>query len=407
MNKFKTLHVTTTQGQTGLLTRESQFIFNYTTDERACELGLTMPLTARSYAANILPGPLRQNLPEGHQREWIARNMGKTMKLDDFNIMAFVDHNMIGRARCFHSPDIPAAPQGEDLAELLAWKGTGELFEYLSQKYAATSGISGVQPKVLLPQRETGIGGIEKSSIKDSKYIVKTGGIDYDNLPENEHHCMTIAQQAGLDVPRFWLSDDREIFVVERFDLDDSGNYLGFEDMTSLMGLQNGEKYEKSYENVAMAIRLNASALHLPHSLSELFKSLVVSMVVRNGDANLKNFGMLYTHPAANDVRLSPIYDVVNTTTYIQKDVPALKMAKVKAWPDRDTLVEFGKAHCMIDKPELLIDSICTAANEYVPKIDTTDIWPKIKAQIDTACFSMSNGHIHGNGFTPGNDYSA
>lgn len=406
MNKFKTLHVKTTQGHAGLLTRESQLIFNYTTDDHSRELGLTMPLTARSYAANILPGPLRQNLPEGFLKHQIAQQFGKTMKIDDFNVMAVLGHDMIGRVRCSPGDEEPAGAKGEDLTELLAWKGTEELFAHLAQKYAATSGISGVQPKVLVPQREAGSGSVEKSSIKDTTYIVKTGGIDYDELPENEYHCMTIAAQAGLDVPRFWLAEDRGILVVERFDRDVQGVYLGFEDMTSLMGRQNEEKYEGSYEMVAKAVELFASPAQKPNSLSELFKSLVVSMVVRNGDAHLKNFGMLYTHPAAQDVRLSPLYDVVNTTVYLPKDVPALKLAKKKAWSDRDTLIEFGKAHCKLDRPQDIIDLICTTANEYAPNFETGPIWQQIKSQIDSACFSLSNGRIHGKGNSADDDYS-
>lgn len=71
-NKLKSLRVHTTQGLSGVLARESQTIFNYQTNERDCEIGLTMPLTAKSYASNILPGPLRQNLPEGFLRHWIG-----------------------------------------------------------------------------------------------------------------------------------------------------------------------------------------------------------------------------------------------------------------------------------------------------------------------------------------------
>lgn len=63
MNKISLLRVSTTQGFCGLLSRESQHIFNYRTDQRDREISLTMPLTSRSYSSNILPGVLRQNLP--------------------------------------------------------------------------------------------------------------------------------------------------------------------------------------------------------------------------------------------------------------------------------------------------------------------------------------------------------
>lgn len=391
MNKFKSLNVETTQGYSGVLTRESQVIFNYRTTENAAELGLTMPLSAKSYAANFLPGPLRQHLPEGYLRHWITQHFGKTMKIDDFNIMALIGHDMIGRVRCVADDGAPAHTRGEDLAELLAWRGTEDLFAYLSSKYAATSGISGVQPKVLVPQKASMSGDVvEKTSIKDAAYIVKAAGADYEGLPENEYHCMSIAVQAGLAVPRFWLSDDKALFVVERFDRHLEGDYLGFEDMTSLTGRQNEEKYTGSYEMIAKAINMFASPRHVAESLHEFFRSLVVSMVVRNGDAHLKNFGVLYTHPASDDTRLSPLYDIVNTTTYIPKDVPALKIAKERTWPTRATLIEFGKAHCQIDRPQDIIDLICTTANAYTPAIETGAIWDAVRAEIALGCFSLS-----------------
>jgi serine/threonine-protein kinase HipA len=255
------------------------------------------------------------------------------------------------------------------------------------------SGISGVQPKVLIPQKSNASNDVvEKTSIKDATYIVKAAGADYDGLTENEYHCMSIVQQAGLDVPRFWLSDDKGLFIVERFDRGSNGDYLGFEDMTSLTGRQNSEKYEGSYEMVAKAVSLFSAKRYIPESLRELFKSIVLSVVVRNGDAHLKNFGILYTHPAADDARLSPLYDIVNTTTYIPKDLLALKMDKKRNWPDRETLIEFGRNHCQLARPADIIDMVCDAANEYKPIIETEAVWDAIRPIINAACFSLSGG---------------
>ena len=87
--RLKELHIHTTQGYSGLLSRESQIIFNYLTDDVHCEISLATPLTRKSYAANILPGVLRQNLPEGFLLNWLLEHLGKTMKMDGFNILAF------------------------------------------------------------------------------------------------------------------------------------------------------------------------------------------------------------------------------------------------------------------------------------------------------------------------------
>ena len=126
------------------------------------------------------------------------------------------------------------------------------------------------------------------------------------------------------------------------------------------------------------------------NALRELFKSIVLSVAVRNGDAHLKNFGLLYTTPQTDDVRLSPLYDIVNTTSYLQKDVLALKMAKTKSWPTRNTLIEFGRTHCKLDHPEQIINQIVEVVYAYVPQIDPGAIWTQMKKQIGAGSYSIT-----------------
>ena len=168
--------------------------------------------------------------------------------------------------------------------------------------------------------------------------------------------------KAGLPVPEFWLSQDKKRLALRRFDIDDTGRYLGFEDMVSLQGKVNDEKYEGSYEGVAFAIEQNASPQLAYASLNEYFESIVLSVILRNGDAQLKNFGMLYEDPTSDDCRLSPLFDVVCTTVHLPRDQMALRLAKSKAWPDRKTLIEFGRRNCHVEHPERAIVRIAETA---------------------------------------------
>jgi serine/threonine-protein kinase HipA len=209
---------------------------------------------------------------------------------------------------------------------------------------------------------------------------VKVGADDYPGLAENEYHCLAIARSLDLPVPNFWLSDDRNRLVIERFDFDQAnGRYLGFEDMVSLQGLVNERKYEGSYENVAKAITTNASSALKSRSLDEYFGSLVLSIVLQNGDAHLKNFGLLYTDPGSDDCRLSPIYDIVCTTIYIPKDRLALSLASARDWPDRRTLCDFGRTHCLVDHPERVVDRTLDAVGSHIPDNDDSGIWAQIR----------------------------
>jgi serine/threonine-protein kinase HipA len=392
MLKLKRLNIRTAQGFAGELARESQFVFNYRTDDPRCEIALTMPLRAQSYTANLLPGVLRQNLPEGYLLDWIKEHLAKVAKMDDMTILAISGREVIGRVQaCREDDDGSPRYPGENLKTLLTWKGTEDLFHHLAEQYAMASGISGVQPKVVVPIRvNSGKDVIEKVSVKDRGLIVKSSGEDYPGLAENEFYCMSIARDAKLIVPPFWLSEDKKLFVVERFDIGERG-YLGFEDMTSLMNRQNSEKYNGSYENVAKAVALFTSPAHVTPSLHELFAAITLSVLLRNGDAHLKNFGLLYSDPRSDDCRLSPLYDIVNTTVYLPKDILALKLNGSKSWPLARELAEFGKRHCRVDHPNHVIDRIATAATEYRPPEDSA-IWQNMKPLIDHACYGLATG---------------
>jgi serine/threonine-protein kinase HipA len=183
--------------------------------------------------------------------------------------------------------------------------------------------------------------------------------------------CLTAARRAGIATPNFWLSEDGGLFVTERFDLH-AGVALGFEDMTVLMNKGSRRKYEGSYENVAKAVRLFLADADPLAGLHQLFEYIAFIVMVRNGDGHLKNFGLLYEHPSRKEsIRLAPLYDVVTTSlygfthprTFITKydRTLALNLRKSREYPDRDSLLAFGREHCGVHAPERVIDRIADA----------------------------------------------
>ena len=91
-------------------------------------------------------------LREGVLRERLRLAFAKaTGSFDDFDILSIVGRSQIGR--------LPYTGEKEQLLEdvpfqsvdeILAKRRDGDLFRYLLDKFAAYSGISGVQPKVLV-----------------------------------------------------------------------------------------------------------------------------------------------------------------------------------------------------------------------------------------------------------------
>ena len=126
---------------------------------------------------------------------------------------------------------------------------------------------------------------------------------------------------------------------------------LGFEELCVLQAKNKSEKYSGSYEQVAKTIAGFVSPDRRQSSLRQYFKMFVLSMLLRNGDAHLKNFGILYS-PDRADRWLAPCYDVVTTTAYVFKDRPALMLAGRKSWPGRRQLVDFGVSACFLGKTE-------------------------------------------------------
>ncbi|MDD2317390.1 MAG: HipA domain-containing protein, partial [Desulfobacterales bacterium] len=95
------------------------------------------------------------------------------------------------------------------------------------------------------------------------------------------------------------------------------------------------------------------------------FSTLALSVMLRNGDAHLKNFGVLYTDPMGV-VELAPVYDLVTTTAYIRHDVPALTLAGTKKWWPRKLLERFAVAHLSLPLATAagLIDRLIQAVTE-------------------------------------------
>ncbi len=221
---------------------------------------------------------------------------------------------------------------------------SGPLFERLVDQYALGSGISGVQPKTLVPLALSDTNGrpAEHTAMPLKTVIVKAESVDYPGLARNEFCCLSVAKEAGFDVPDFWLSDDGRLFVMSRFDRTPEGAALGFEDMAVLTGRTTRQKYEGSYEMIARAVELFSGKTRTVQ-LRKLFERVALSCWVRDGDAHLKNFGMLYEHPMAPR-RLAPVYDVVCTDVYSELDREmALKLNKRKTYPTRTELIQYGQ----------------------------------------------------------------
>ena len=281
-------------------------VFSYREDASADNaVSLTMPTRLDSYGWEHGIHPVfEMNLPEGALREELMRRFSKAVRgFDDFALLAIVGPHQLGRLAIASAPATDQPP-ATSLSDLLVHDGAQGLFEDLLQTYGQYSGVSGVQPKVLVRDSAAAI---DRLTHRGATHLVKAfRAEEYPQLATNEYFCMRAAQHCGLEVPTFELSERGKFLVVERFDLSDSG-YLGFEDFCVLNGWPSKAKYDGSYEGAARQIKAFVSPQLLGSALEAFFKIVALSAGLKNGDAHLKNFGVLYEDCAErSSVRLAP-----------------------------------------------------------------------------------------------------
>ena len=412
----------------GHLTKQSNFVLSYKKDIESEPDFINNQVNPLSFAANFTENRIYQSaslnkfpfltssFPEGFLLEKLSQGL-KEKKDFDFHtdqmlMLALFGDNQIGRLSFKtdnHAFNELLANRKEkqtseiDLTDLLT-NNSRECFEYLLNQYLSHFSLtektldehtllSGYQPKLSLTN---------KTSVHNKKYIVKTfSSKAFDHLSLNEYICLSIAKEAGLPIPNFYLSDDQQLFIIERFDFMDNSHVLkyGVEDFCSLLNLTSDEKYSSNYSSL-----LKVMSVINQSDVERLFSYIALSASVKNGDAHLKNFSILYN--SAKDVTLAPIYDVVNTAVYptsidkfgkvhFDNFALPLKQGKSRDFPTSQELVKFGAQFSINARP--IVDKVNDAIeNVLKDKRDlfTNDFYDK---------FSQSLGFRfeHDNVFTP------
>ena len=349
------IKVWTGAAETGLLDRHgergSTFVYLPGTPA-ARAASVTMPVRLESWSVPFGLAPIfEMNLPEGVLRERLRLAFAKaTGTFDEFDLLSIVGRSQVGRIRYtgdreqLHE-DVPF----QSVDEILERRRGGDLFRYLLEKFASFSGISGVQPKVLVRDEkafaETEQTGQRLSpSYKGATHIVKFWEPnEFPQLAANEYFCLTVARKCGLDVPPYRLADDGMALVIDRFDLGMDGTYRGFEDCCVLNARRTDEKYRGSYETSIMKrFAQFANSTHVTGDMEKLFTLIALNCALRNGDAHLKNFGIVYDD-VQGEARLAPVYDLVTTSVYLPKDSLALTLNGTTKWPTARELRKLGE----------------------------------------------------------------
>jgi serine/threonine-protein kinase HipA len=257
-------------------------------------------------------GGIRDAAPDGWGQYLMYKAMGDRLPSEIDLILASGEH----RVGALAFGPTPAQPEritpwgggpapGEEftLAELAEAaeraQHVDELDENLRPLLAAGSSLGGARPKAA-------------TKIGEQPWIAKFQKRG-DSFPECrvELATMRLASECGLDVPPldFRCVLDRDIYLIERFDRIPHGNWLErrpFASGLTMLGAHESEVSSFSYADLAGAIRQFGTEVR--QDLHELFRRMLLNILVTNDDDHLRNHGFLFD---GEGWRLSPLYDVV------------------------------------------------------------------------------------------------
>lgn len=172
--------------------------------------------------------------------------------------------------------------------------------------------VPGVQPKLSMSivkkakentdQRLTVIGAV------GGNFIFKPPSEDFQEIPENEHLTMRIAESFGIrTVPSslIRLHSGELSYITKRVDRQDNGEKLHMLDMFQIT--EAFDKYRSSMEKIG-----NALSEYSDNPLLDkifFFELALFSFLTGNNDMHLKNFSMI---ESPSGWVLSPAYDLLN-----------------------------------------------------------------------------------------------
>ncbi len=331
-------------------------------------VSLAMPVQTSSWTWPALHPFFQVSLPEGFLLSVLKEQLGPHLGASGLDLLSVVGHNLIGRVQVSAGQQPKATTALDDLAPLLHGEASEQVFLELMARHAA-SGVSGVVPKFLSDETAALF---RRGTVTTERHIVKGSSTNQPFVALNEHLCMKAAAATQARAARTIVSDDGQVLVVERFDIDPiSGKRKGFEDFCSLLGLTPDDKYESTWERVARLARDYVPKEQLLAANEQLAITLLLTYALGNADCHTKNLAFIYDD--FDNVEVAPIYDMLTILAYDQyaNNPPSLYIDGSKRWNASKALWRYLQVNLGIDPPRQrkLVDRVCTGVASVVPEL--------------------------------------
>lgn len=210
----------------------------------------------------------------------------------------------------FGSNSAPILPYNFDELNLLAKKSIEKSIT-----------VTGVQPKLSLGLIDSELQNGHKGRLTilnalDGNYILKPQNILYEQMPENEHLSMKLAQLFNIEVVSstlIRLASGELCYLTKRIDRPKPNVKMHMIDFHQILELE--DKYKGSMELVGKTI--GELSINTLFDKLRFFELSVFNFIIGNNDMHLKNFSMFLSK---NGWVLSSAYDLLNVKIILPKD---------------------------------------------------------------------------------------
>jgi serine/threonine-protein kinase HipA len=293
----------------------------------ATVISASLPVQVKPYSVGDSRPVMEGLLPEGEARTRIENQLG-IPRGDTYKLLAAIGRDCAGAIVILPPGEEPVRELGdvrplttEDLADEL-----GNLTEHpLGITDDVRLSLAGMMDKLLLAELPDGRWGRPVDGAP-STHILKPEPDRYPGLARLEAYGLALARAAGLRTAEARVVLGEEIgsaslapyLAVTRYDrevrADGSVRRIHQEDFCQATGRMQKYEFEggPSYLDVTGVLRRFSTALR--DDLSDLARTMAMTVAVGNADAHGRNLSMLYDGTSR---RLAPLYDIVPTTSLV------------------------------------------------------------------------------------------
>jgi serine/threonine-protein kinase HipA len=236
--------------------------------------------------------------------------------------------------------------------------------------------VPGVQPKLSLGWIKSTLadgqnGRLTLMDALEGLYILKPQNTQYEQMPENEHLSMKLAELFKIEVVPsniIRLASGELCYITKRIDRKKDNTKVHMIDFLQILELE--DKYLGTMENLGKTIgELSVNTLM---DKLRFFELTLFNYIIGNNDMHLKNFSM-----RLSDIGwvLSPAYDLINVKIILPKDMDetALMLGGKKKNFNKEYFNRFGEV-LKLNKKQMnaIFDKLTTWLPQAIQLIDVS-----------------------------------